>query len=223
MNNEETRHRRVVLTPEIFRYVQAHNPPPDAILRDLKKETAEWTKMSMMQVAASQGTLLAMLVGLSGARNAVEVGTFTGYSAICIARALPSGGKLLCCDVDEGAASIARRYWARAGLTDVITLELGPAIETLRRATFDGPIDFAFIDADKENYRAYYEEILPRMAVGGLVVFDNTLWHGLVIDPTDHSEDTVAIRALNDFLVEDPRVDALMLPLFDGMSLARKR
>jgi caffeoyl-CoA O-methyltransferase len=170
-------HKRPEWTAELFKYVQAHNPVPDGLLRDLKKETQEKSAESLMQVAASQGTLLGLLVKISGAKHAVEIGTFTGYSAICIARALPADGTLLTCDVDAEMTAIARRFWAMAGLEQKIELRLGGALDTLRTAP-ERKFDFAFIDADKENYRAYYEELLPRMPAGGVVIFDNTLWHG---------------------------------------------
>jgi caffeoyl-CoA O-methyltransferase len=158
-----------------------------------------------------------------GARRAVEVGTFTGYSAISIARGLAPDGHLLCCDVNEEWAAIARRYFARAGLAERITLRIAPALETLRRLPPAPEIDLVFIDADKTNYRAYYEELLPRLRPNGLIIFDNVLWMGHVIDATDTSESTEAIRTLNDVLLRDERVDVVMLPVSDGITLARKR
>ncbi len=211
------------LTPALYAYLLAHNPPRDAVLHELAVETAALGPISMMEVAGEQAAFLAFLVRLIGARRAVEVGTFTGYSAIAVARALPPDGRLLCCDVNEEWTAIARRYFARAGVADRITLRLAPAIETLRGLPRDEPIDFAFIDADKTGYRAYYDELLPRLRPNGLIVFDNVLWNGQVADPSDTSEATVAIRALNDFLVRDDRVDAVMLPIADGVTLVRKR
>jgi len=211
------------LTPALYAYLVAHNPPPDAVLRDLAAETAALGPISMMQVAPEQGVLLTFLARLLGARRAVEVGTFTGYSAISIARGLVPGGQLLCCDLSDEWASIARRYFTRAGLADRITLRVAPALETLRGLPRAPEIDLAFVDADKTGYRAYYDELLPRLRPGGVIGFDNVLWNGRVIDETDRSEDTVALRALNDFLVRDERVEVVMLPVSDGLTLARKR
>lgn len=211
------------LTPALYDYLVAHNPPPDDVLRDLAEETAALGPVSLMQVAVEQGALLTLLARLVGARRAVEIGTFTGYSAISIARGLAPDGRLLCCDVSERWTAIARRYFARAGLADRITLRLGPAIETLHALPPTPDIDLAFVDADKPSYVAYYEALLPRLRPGGLLVFDNVLWMGQVIDPTDHSEDTEAIRALNDTIARDARVESVMLPVADGLTLARKR
>lgn len=216
-------HKFTTLTPELYAYVLAHNPPQDDVLRDLAKETAGLGPISMMQIAEEQGALLTMLTRLVGARRAVEVGTFTGYSAISIARGLVPGGHLLCCDVSEQWTSIARRHFKRANLEDRITLEIAPALDTLRALPRNEPIDLAFIDADKTSYRAYYEELLPRLSPNGVIVFDNVLWMGAVVDPTNTSDDTVAIRELNDFLVRDQRVDAVMLPVSDGITLVRRR
>jgi caffeoyl-CoA O-methyltransferase len=158
-----------------------------------------------------------------GARRAVEIGTFTGYSAISLARGLVPDGTLLCCDLNEEWTAIARRYFARAGLAERITLRIAPAIETLRALPRTPEIDLAFIDADKTGYRGYYDELLPRLRPGGVIGFDNVLWGGSVADPRDTSDNTVALRALNDFLVRDERVDLLMLPVADGLTLVRKR
>jgi len=177
----------------------------------------------MMQVAPEQGSFLTLLARVSGARAAVEVGTFTGYSAISIARGLAPGGKLLCCDVSDEWTSIARRYWERAGLGDRIELRLGPGVETLRSLPRTEHLDLAFIDADKVNYKVYYEEILARLRPNGLIVFDNVLWMGAVVDATNRSDDTVAIREVNDLVCRDPRVEAVMIPVADGLLLARKR
>ena len=211
------------LTPALYEYLIAHNPPPDAVLRDLAAETAALGSISIMQVAVEQGVFLTFLARLLGARRAVEVGTFTGYSAISIARGLAADGRLLCCDLSEEWASIARRYFVRAGVTERVTLRIAPAIETLRALPPTPEIDLAFIDADKTGYRSYYEELLPRLRPGGVIGFDNVLWNGAVADATNTSDDTVALRALNDFLVRDERVDIVMLPVADGLTLARKR
>ena len=211
------------LTSDLYGYLLAHNPAPDPVLRDLAAETAALGPVSLMQVAVEQAGLLTLLGRLLGARQAVEVGTFTGYSAIAIARGLAADGQLVACELSEEWAAIARRYIARAGLADRISLRLGPALGTLRALPRTPEIDLAFIDADKTGYRAYYEELLPRLRPNGVIIFDNVLWMGRVADPSDHEESTRAIRALNDFLVEDERVDAVMLPVADGITLARKR
>ena len=211
------------LTPELYDYVVAHNPAPDPVLRDLAAETAALGPVSLMQVSIEQGAFLTFLARVLGARRAIEVGTFTGYSAIAIARGLAAGGQLLCCDVSEEWTGIARRYFARAGLDDRITLRIAPALETLRALPNKPEIDLAFIDADKTSYLAYYEELLPRLSPNGVLVFDNVLWMGAVVDPTDQSESTAAIRALNDALAADPRVEAVMLPVSDGITLVRRR
>jgi caffeoyl-CoA O-methyltransferase len=213
----------LALTRELYGYLVAHNPPPDPALRDLAAETAGLGPISMMQIAVEQGAFLTLLGRLLGARRAIEVGTFTGYSAISIARGLAPGGRLLCCDVSEEWTSIARRYFARAGLADTISLKIAPALETLRALPKTSDVDLVFIDADKTSYRAYYEELLPRLRPNGVIAFDNVLWGGAVADPTDTSDDTVALRALNDFLVTYTRVDTVMLPVADGLTLARKR
>jgi len=211
------------LTPALYDYLVTHNRPPDAVLRDLAAETAALGPISLMQISVEQGTFLTLLGRLLGVRRAVEIGTFTGYSALSIARGLAADGRLLCCDVSEEWAAIARRYFGRAGVAERITLRVAPAIETLRTLPATPEIDLVFIDADKTSYRAYYEELLPRVRPGGVVAFDNVLWAGRVIDPSDTSENTTAIRALNDFLVTDERVDLAMVPISDGLTLARKR
>jgi caffeoyl-CoA O-methyltransferase len=211
------------LTPDLYEYLVAHNPPPDPVLADLATETRALGPVSMMQIAVEQGAFLTLLARLLDARFIVEVGTFTGYSAISLARGLAPGGRLLCCDVSEEWTTIARRYWERAGLTDRIELCLGPALETLRALPASPAIDLAFVDADKPSYRAYYEELLARLRPNGLIVFDNVLWSGSVADPANTEESTRALRALNDALAADARVDAVMLPVADGLFLVRKR
>jgi caffeoyl-CoA O-methyltransferase len=211
------------LTPTLYAYLLAHNPPRDAVLTDLAAETAALGGWSIMQIAHEQGAFLTLLARLLGARRIVEVGTFTGYSAICLARGLAPGGRLLCCDVSEEWTAVARRAFERAGLTDRIDLEIAPALDTLRALPERPEIDLVFVDADKPNYRNYYETLLPRLRPGGLFVFDNVLWMGEVANPANQDESTRAIRALNDHLVQDPRVDTAMLPVADGVTLARKR
>jgi caffeoyl-CoA O-methyltransferase len=211
-----------IVAPEINDYLLAHSEPADDVLRDLAEQThRELGGRAVMQISHDEGELLTMLVRLTGARRAVEVGTFTGYSSICIARGLPEDGHLLCCDVSEEYTSVARRYWERAGLTDKITLEIGPAVESLRAQPAGETWDFAFIDADKAGYPAYVEEILPRLRPGGLMVLDNMLRDGRVLAP--ENDDDRAIHDLNEALLADDRVDVVLLPVRDGVSLARKR
>ena len=190
----------------------------------LRAETSH-LPMGGMQIGADQGALLAFLVRLIGARNAIEVGTFTGYSALAVASALPAGGRLVCCDVSEEWTAIARRYWAEAGVADRIELHLRPAQETLaelRQRNGAGAFDFAFIDADKTAYDAYYEACLALLRPGGLIAIDNVLWSGTVADPTDQKPDTVALRAITAKVRDDSRVDACLLSIGDGVLLARK-
>jgi caffeoyl-CoA O-methyltransferase len=211
-----------IVDPAINDYLVAHSEPADDVLRDLAEEThRELGGRATMQISHDEGELLTMLVRLTGARQAVEVGTFTGYSSICIARGLPSDGHLLCCDVSEDYTSVARRYWERAGVTDKIELRIAPAVETLAALPTDPHLDFAFVDADKTGYASYVEEIVPRLRPGGLMVLDNMLWSGEVLDPQDDAGRAVA--DLNDALVADDRLDVVLLPVRDGVSLARKR
>jgi caffeoyl-CoA O-methyltransferase len=211
-----------IVAPAVNDYLLAHSEPADDVLRDLAEEThRELGGRAVMQISHDEGELLTMLVRLTGARQAVEVGTFTGYSSICIARGLPSDGSLLCCDVSEEWTSIARRYWDRAGVADRISLEIAPAVETLKALPSGESLDFAFIDADKTGYPAYVEEILPRLRSGGLMVLDNMLRDGRVLAP--ENDDDRAIHALNESLLADDRVDVVLLPVRDGVSLVRKR
>jgi caffeoyl-CoA O-methyltransferase len=185
--------------------------------------TAALGPIAGMQIAPEQGALMTMLTQLLGARRAVEVGTFTGYSALCIARGLAPGGRLLCCDVSEEWTSIGRPYWDQAGVADRIDLVIAPAVDTLTALPDDPTIDIAFIDADKPNYPNYFEQLVRRMRPNGLLMVDNVLWSGRVVDPDATDENTVAIRAFNDLVAADPRVDAVMLPVSDGLTLLRKR
>lgn len=176
-----------------------------------------------MQIGPEQGTFMTLLAKLVGAARAVEVGTFTGYSAICVARGLAEGGRLLCCDISEEWTSVAREYWKRAGLADRIELRLGPAARTLRELPDDTTFDFAFIDADKTSYVEYWDLIVPMIRPNGVILVDNTLWSGQVAD-SRISDDTVqAIRRFNDHAAADDRVELVLLPIGDGLSLARKR
>jgi caffeoyl-CoA O-methyltransferase len=207
----------------LYQYLLDHNPPQDDVLRQLAADTAALGPVSMMQIAVEQGVFLTWLARLLDVRVAVEVGTFTGYSALSIARGLPPGGKLLCCDVSEDWTAIAKGAWAKAGVADRIELRIAPAIETLRALPKEPHVDLAFIDADKTSYRHYYEELLPRLTPRGVLVFDNVLWNGAVANASDQDESTQAIRALNDFVAKDPRADAVMLPVADGITLVRRR
>ena len=213
----------LALTPKLYEYLVAHGHNGDPIRAELAAETAKLGWISTMQIAAEQGTFMAILAGAIGARSAVEVGTFTGYSALCVARALPADGRLLCCDVNEEWTSIGRRYWERAGVANKITLKLGPAADTLKALPVSHTFDFAFIDADKSSYGIYYEEILKRLRPGGLILFDNVLWNGAVIEETIKDADTLALRALNDFIANDTRVEAVMIGVADGLTIVRKK
>jgi caffeoyl-CoA O-methyltransferase len=210
------------LGAEIHEYLVAHGTPPDAVQQALIGRTAELGGVSMMQIAPEQGAFITMLTRLLGVANAVEVGTFTGYSALCIARGLADGGRLLCCDVSEEWTAIARAAWAEAGVDDRIELRIAPAIDTLRALPAERTIDLAFVDADKPMYGAYADELLDRMRPGGVLMVDNVLWSGAVVDASVTDENTVAIRAFNDWLVADERVETVMLPLGDGLTLARR-
>ena len=213
-----------LIDPSLDAYLMTHASPPDQLLRDLAAETAEKTGGAAgMQISHDEGTLLTMLVRLTGVRLAVEVGVFTGYSSTCIARGLLDGGRLIACDVSEEWTAIARRYWERAGLDHQIDLRLAPALETLRALPADPVVDFAFIDADKPAYPLYYEELVTRLRPGGLVVLDNMFQSGRILDPERRDEASVAIRELNDRIVADERVDAVLLAVRDGVMVARRR
>ena len=211
------------LSPAVHEYLLAHGQQPDAVQQSLIDATAALGPVAGMQIAPEQGAFMTMLTQLVGARHAVEVGTFTGYSALCIARGLEPGGRLLCCDVSEEWTAIGRRHWEAAGVSDRIDLVLAPAVDTLRGLPSEATIDIAFIDADKPNYANYFEQLVPRLRPNGLLLVDNVLWSGRVIDADATDENTVAIRAFNDLVAADPRVDAVMLPVSDGLTLLRKR
>ena len=211
------------LSSEIHSYILDHLDAPDALQRELIEETSRLGRVSMMQIAPEQGAFMQLLTTISGARRALEVGTFTGYSALCIARGLPDDGKLLCLDTSEEWTAVAQRYWQKAGVADRIELRLAPAAETLGSLPREELFDLAFIDADKKNYRTYYEEILPRLGAGGLILCDNVLWGGSVIETARDDEMLRDIRAFNDHVAADARVDKAMLPLGDGLTIVRKR
>ena len=218
-----TRPKSFLLTPELHAYLVEHSTPLDDVQRALVEETSQLGDIARMQVAPEQGAFLSLLAAVTGARRAIEVGTFTGYSALCLARGLPEDGRLVCCDVSEEWTAVARRHWEAAGVARKIELRLGPALDTLRSLPTDPDVDLAFIDADKGSYVDYYEELLVRLRPGGLVVVDNVLWSGRVLDPDAEDADTVALRAFNDRVAADARVEVVMLPVADGLTLARKR
>jgi predicted O-methyltransferase YrrM len=217
------RPKSFTLSPEVHAYLVENGSPPDALARELIAETQRLGDISIMQVAPEQGAFLTWLTRALEVRHAVEVGTFTGYSALCIARGLAEGGRLIACDISEEWTSIGRRYWERAGVARKIDLRLAPAIETLRALPESPLLDLAFIDADKSGYPDYYEAILERLRAGGVILVDNVLWSGRVADPDVHDENTDAIRRFNAGVASDPRVDCVMLPLADGLTLLRKR
>ncbi|MFL5884827.1 MAG: O-methyltransferase [Thermoleophilaceae bacterium] len=210
------------LTPELYEYLIARGARQDELLADVERETEALGGIAVMQIGPDEGALLALLARSVDARFAVEVGTFTGYSAIAVGRALPDGGRLLCCEISEDWAAKARANIDRAGLSDRIEVRLAPAIETLRSLPADPPIDFAFVDADKPAYAEYYEELLRLMRPGALMVLDNVLLGGRVLDPGD-DESARAMEALNRRIAEDERVDCVMLGVADGITIVRKR
>jgi caffeoyl-CoA O-methyltransferase len=211
------------LSAELEDYVLAHSAQPDGLLRQLAAETAaSFPDAAGMQIGAEQGAFMTMLTRLAGARRALEIGTFTGYSSICIARGLADGGSLTCCDVSEEWTSVARRYWQLAGVADRIDLQLRPAAETLAALPEDVRFDLAFIDADKAGYVGYWDAVLPRIRPGGLILVDNTLFGGQAADPATSSEGAQAIRRFNDYAVADARVELVLLSVGDGLTVARR-
>ena len=213
----------VTLTPELYGYVVEHGAPQDDVLRRLATETEKLGDIAVMQIAPEQGAFMTLLVRAMGARRALELGTFTGYSAICIARGLAEGGSLVTCDISGEWTEIARRYFDEAGVADRVDLRLRPALETLRDLPATAPFDFAFIDADKREYPDYYEECLRLLRPGGLMMLDNVLRGGQVLDGDDGDERTVRTREVNDRAMADDRVEVAMLGVADGITLALKR
>jgi caffeoyl-CoA O-methyltransferase len=211
-----------LLTPEVHDYLLAHTSPLDDVQRWLIEQTQALGPVSGMQIAPEQGAFLTILTASLGVRRAVEVGTFTGYSSLCIARGLADGGSLLCCDVSEEWTAIAREAWKRSGVASRVELRIAPALETLRALPAEPNIDLAFIDADKPSYRAYAEELIPRLRPEGLLLVDNVLWGGSVLEGGEPRGDVEHIRAFNDWLVADPRVECVMLPIADGLTVARR-
>jgi predicted O-methyltransferase YrrM len=222
---KKTSVKRSLTAPAVEDYVSRVITRETPVQARLRRETAAMP-MGMMQIGADQGAFFALLVRLTGARRALEIGTFTGYSALAVAAALPRGGRLIACDVNEGWTSVARRYWKEAGVSDKVDLRLAPARETLAallREGKAGTFDFAFIDADKTSYDAYYEACLKLVRPGGLIALDNMLWGGSVADPSVKDADTRAIRALNRKIRDDRRVEACLLTVGDGVMLARRK
>jgi caffeoyl-CoA O-methyltransferase len=194
----------------------------DAVLDSLRAETEALGEIAMMQIGRDQGTFMTLLVAAIGARNAIEIGTFTGYSSICIARGLPPQGRLLCLDVSDEWTSIARKYWPQAGVEKKIELQLGPALASLKKLELGRTFDFAFIDADKTGYDAYYEAVLPRMRANGLILFDNMLWGGRLDGKRRiRNASGLAIDRLNRKLARDKRVQSVLLPVGDGLNVCR--
>ncbi|HKQ25040.1 MAG TPA: class I SAM-dependent methyltransferase [Burkholderiales bacterium] len=216
--------RTFTLSDDLYAYLFEHSVREPDVLRRLREETARDT-MSRMQIAPEQGQLMQLLVRLMGAQRYLEVGVFTGYSSLAVALALPTEGRIVACDVSDAWTKIARRYWDEAGVSEKIDLHLAPALQTLDTLIAGGAassFDFAFIDADKTNYEAYYERALTLIRVGGLIAVDNTLWEGRVANPKARDADTQAIRAFNRHLRDDRRVHLCLVPIGDGLSLAFK-
>jgi len=217
--------RAVTMTENLYRYLVDHSVRDHPVLRELREETAKLPK-AVMQIGPDQGQFMALLTKLVGARRCLEVGVFTGYSSLSVALALPEDGTIVALDVSEEWTAVARRYWTKAGVDHKIDLRIAPALSTLDTLISlqeSGRFDMAFIDADKGNYLGYYERCLELVRPGGLILIDNTLWSGDVADPSNNEPDTVALRALNDALHHDERIDLALLPVGDGLTLARKR
>jgi len=212
----------IAMTPELHAYAIEHSSFRDDVARDVERAGKEMGDLSDMQIAGDQAALMTVLVGAIGARRALEVGTFLGYGAIAIARGLPADGRLVCCELDRGYAERAREHLCAAGLEDRVEIRVGPALETLREIDGSEPFDFAFIDADKTEYVDYFEATLALMGPNGLIMLDNTLREGTVLDPGDNRAAQVTAE-LNDLLASDERVDVAMIGAADGITLARKR
>ena len=210
----------MIVEPRVEEYAEAHTSPDGDLFERLAAETREKTEVPQMMVGRLEGQFLAFLVGAIGARRVLELGTFTGYSSISMARALPDGGRIITCDVNEETTAIARRYAEEAGVADRIDYRLGPAVETL--AQLEGPFDLIFIDADKAGYVDYYEAALPKLADAGLILADNTLASGRVVED-DAGEMAAAIRRFNDHVARDQRVECVLLTIRDGVTLIRRR
>lgn len=217
--------RTLGMTDELYDYMLKVSLREDEVMRRLREETQQ-REDANMQIAPEQGQFMALLAELIGARRCIEVGTFTGYSALAVARVLPADGQLICCDIDEDYTAVGRRYWQEAGVAGKIDLRIAPARETLDTLIADGELgafDFMFIDADKDGYDGYFEQGLKLLRTGGLFAFDNVFWRGAVADPAKKNENTRALRALNEKLGKDQRISMSMVPIGDGLTLARKR
>jgi predicted O-methyltransferase YrrM len=217
--------RTTPLTDELYQYVLAHSVRELPVLARLREVTAKLSDHTM-QISPDQGQFMALLVRLIAARRCIEIGTFTGYSSLAVALALPPDGSIIACDINPETAAIARRFWTEAGVEKKVQLRLQPALKTLDELLADkgaNLFDFAFIDADKEAYRAYYEKVLQLIRPGGLIAVDNTLWSGNVADPREKDSSTVALREFNDYVHRDERVDIALVPIGDGLTLLRKR
>ena len=213
------------LSPELHKYLLSVSVTESDLLQALRKETLA-QEMSVMQISPEQGQMMHLLLKLINGKNAIEIGVYTGYSSVIIASALADSGKLIACDISEEWTGIARKYWRQAGIEHKIDLRLAPAVETLQQLLDDGKhqqFDFIFIDADKENYSRYFDYSVELLKPGGLIMVDNVLWSGRVIDAESNDVDTVAIRAFNKKLLNDSRVEICMIPISDGVTLARKR
>ncbi len=210
----------MIVTPELDQYTVEHSTPEPPHLAALAEETRQFSSAHGMMVGPVEGQFLALMVELTGAHRVLEIGTFTGYSALSMAAALPPRGTLVTCDVNPDHIGVARRHIAQSPFADRIDIRLGPALETLE--TLPGPFDLVFIDADKSNYANYYEAVLPKLAEGGLILVDNVLWSGRVLDPEESDEDTKAIRAFNDKVRDDSRVTCVMLSIRDGITVIRR-
>jgi len=217
--------RTLFLTDELYGYMCSISLREPEILRRLREETSH-DPMAGMQISPEQGQFMSLLIKLLGARRALEVGVFTGYSSLYVALALPRHGQLIACDISKKWTDVARRYWQEGGVADIVELHLAPAIETMDHLLAHheaGKFDFIFIDADKDNYDGYYERALSLLRAGGLMAIDNVFWGGRVADPRERGKDTLAVRALNEKIRDDKRVDLSMIPIGDGLTLARKR
>lgn len=217
--------RTLAIDERIYEYLLSVSLREPALLKRLRQETAK-DPMANMQIAPEQGQFMALLAQLMGVKRAIEIGTFTGYSALCVAMVMPEDGRLMCCDISEQWTDMARRYWAEAGIDHKIELRIAPALETLDALLAEGEagwFDFVFIDADKENYESYFERCLELLRPGGLIAVDNTLWDGAVADPSNNEPSTQAIRAFNERRYQDERISLSLVPIGDGLTLARKR
>ncbi len=215
--------RADVVDQELADYISAHSTKPDDVQRQLMTATEERTGgASRMQIGGDQGTFFEILASSLGARNVIEIGTFTGYSALSLARGIGPNGRLICCDVSEEWTAIAREHWQLAGVADRIDLRIAPALETIAALPADTQFDMAFIDADKPNYANYFAALLPLMRTGGVILVDNTLWSRRVLDPTQQDDDTAALAAFNKMVADDKRVRCVIIPMGDGVTLIQK-